>query len=396
MQHLSCLLTFLSLAFQPAQPVTCALTGVELPSATAICPYTGEPAATAADPASFTLDFESMEQTLTPISGAAVTRRTEGAKCGSGYLEVDCRGLTPRPGELPPGVALMGAPRPIGSLAFWARSDGPSQVALLAVEEDQSAYFMFLFLPGGRWQRIVVDLDSLVAAPDTAPDENGKLDLDQVAGLILCDPLGFEGTQPEPSKLVLAIDDVSLRPRPVRAKPVSSGSGVLLGDFSVSALGWMPVGPGEPDLVELADDPGVFAARLTTTDTASFTAWMAVLPAFGMRGTWLSMDLDVRAEYACQIAVGATEDTGAEYYQIIDIPEGGTWRLAVARADAFSQSPDKPDRGNGKLDTDRVTTIAIAVLPTEPGTGAWRNVIDIRRVVAVPLQEEARDADPFR
>jgi hypothetical protein len=189
---------------------------------------------------------------------------------------------------------------------------------------------------------------------------------------------------------------VALRTGSVRSKPTRCASGVLLGDFSISGAGWMPVGKAEPDIAELSDDPGVFVARLTTSESTSYSAWMGVLPTLGFRGNWLAVDLDVRAEYPCKIAVGATEDTGAEYYQMIDIPEGGTWRLAVARADAFSQSPDKPDRENGRLDTDRVTTIAVAVLPGEPGTGAWRNVIDIRRVVAVPLQEEARDADPFR
>ncbi len=387
-------LALFTLAFGATDPTVCALTGTELPSATALCPYTGLPAATEAPEPSMSLDFEGTEPVLQPLAGSKVGLAAGEAKHGAACLEIDCRGVSQAGGDLPPGALLPTPSRPVGAVAFWVKAETSAPLALVAVEDDQSAYFAFLFIGGGRWQRVVVDMDSLLPAPDTAPDENGALDPHQIGALILCDPAGF-GAMTQPSRLHLFLDDLVLRPEPVRAKPLLADNGIQAGDLSISGLGWMPMGPAAADLVELADEPGTFAARLTRSDATSLCAWIALLPVFGVRGPWLSVEVQVRVESPCRIAIGASEQGGAEYYQVIPVDEAGVWQSVTARADGFSQASDKPDTGNGRLDTDRVLSLAIASLPDEPGAGPWRNVVEIRRVVVVPIPEEG-DADPFR
>lgn len=394
MHALAPLAALAALMLQPA-PVIDALTGAALPSASAICPYTGLPAVPVAPPPALKLDFETGTGNLQASGGASLTVLREEGPRGA-FARIDCTANIPIGSGDAPGVVLIDPPKPTACLGFQLRSKSAQSLAIIALETDESAYMTVCSLPAGRWQAVAIDLGDMVAAPDTAVDENGKLDLDQIAGVIVCDPRGFDAATRDQSDLVLDIDDLFVRDAAVRSKPLVSGNGVQLGDFAISGLGWLSMGLGAVDIVEDEAEPGTFVARLTCEQPEQLHALVAVVPTFGFRGRWLSVEVWVRAQYPCTLAAFATEGVGGDYWASQPVAGTGEWELLVFRADTFQPSGDKPDTVNGRLDTDLVQGIGVAIMPTEPGSGAWSNVVDVRRVVVAPAEAAAEGGDPFR
>jgi len=167
-----------------------------------------------------------------------------------------------------------------------------------------------------------------------------------------------------------------------------------LGSFGISCLGWIPVGPGDWD-VGADEASGEPYLSVTPSLGAELMGWFALPRAFGVREPWLSLEFEVRSEQAMPLAIVLSEDTGAEWVMTTEVVAPGEWTRVSLRADGFEQSGEKPDTANGRLDTDRVVTIAILRIPNPETVMRPIGTIELRRPIVVPVPADARSEDPF-
>lgn len=103
-------------------------------------------------------------------------------------------------------------------LGVWLRADRQTIVVLGVVEKDGSAYSLPVQLEPNRWKRVEEPFASLTLSSDSR-DENGRLDLDQAATLIVADACGFLPGATGPRTLWIEDYHVvsAMRPRPLQA-----------------------------------------------------------------------------------------------------------------------------------------------------------------------------------
>lgn len=377
---------------------TCALTKVELPPGMDLCPYTGVAPLVEGETPLLAWTFEDSVDGFTPASGATGAIVRDGtARTGEACYRLDCAGVRARDGEMPPGLLWQSPPTPVGSLAFSVHAARPARVGLLASEADGSFYMALLFVPADRWQRIVLDTRDMSLVRDDSSDENGRLDPDQIAFLGMVDAGMFAGEGADwISDMELRLDDVEILREPVRRKPLEDAAGqISLGSFAVSCLGWMPAGSSEYS-AELGDESEEPFLSLRPSHGAGFAGWFLMPRMFGVHEPWLTLQFDVRCESATTLAVVLSEDTGGEWVQIAEALAPGEWTTICLRAAGFEPSQEKPDTANGRLDTDRLATIAFLRIPNAETAARPTSTIDLRRPIVVPVPAGPQTEDPFQ
>jgi len=384
----ACLCVALGMAYSQGGSV-CAVTGVEMPPGLPVCPYTGVAPAQAAPQPVLSWSFETDPGSFVGVAGVTTQLCTTpgSAKDGSGCLLADFSEATVTKPDEPPCIALMNPPTPAAAVAFWAKSPAGARLALLVSEADGSLYWGLFALPRDRWQRIVMDLPSLSPSTDNHTDENGQLDLDQVAAIAILDfgALGFAGAPSAAAKAVY-LDDFALLPEPVRKAPYRLLGGLGLGEFAVSAVGWTAIGGDSFDIAP-GDDTRPWVARLTYQRATGVTGVVAAPGLFGGKVKWTALQFDARTELPTTLGVLLVEDTGGEYAMAVQPQTTSEWQTFILDARNFGPSEDKPDYDNLALDTDKVNTILILDFAGVQGQAGWGNTLEIARPIVVPATQ---------
>ena len=175
-------------------------------------------------------------------------------KTGEGWALVGVKGLT-----------VERRPR---SLAFSFMAEGITPVMFGVSEADGSTYQGYCYTPGGRWHDLLVDLDELMLADDSE-DENGRLNVDQIAELIIVDLSNLSGEVRQslgikdgPQRLWLADLRLSDALAPHRSGWTDDGARIIY-DFERDPVACLPLGSPLIEFVDGPDDADPGAIRLT-------------------------------------------------------------------------------------------------------------------------------------
>jgi hypothetical protein len=134
------------------------------------------------------------------------------------------------------------------SIRFSVKSDAPTVMAFAIREKGGARYDTYFYCQANKWQDIAIDLDSLALAADS-PDENGRLDLDQVAGIYLADAAGMfvEAFSGQDGPRVMWLDDVEYSSKRVvprkaaLATPAAADAPIMVDNFEAGTIRWIPL-----------------------------------------------------------------------------------------------------------------------------------------------------------
>lgn len=139
-----------------------------------------------------------------------ITLAKEHVKIGTGALEVTYM-IAPhtyfavaKPITVPDAPAI--------TLAFWMKAMKAGVLRIYLTERDGSAYGYPLALPSGEWKRFALTSRQFVLDAGSAgnTDENGRLDVGQLAWITIADFAGLFSR--ERAKVSFYLDDVRMAP----------------------------------------------------------------------------------------------------------------------------------------------------------------------------------------
>lgn len=147
------------------------------------------------------------------VSGSGQVRSTvikEHVKVGGGALESSYT-IAPhtyfavaRPVAVPDHPAI--------TLSFWIKSMKTERLAMFLTERDGSGYGHVLALPVGQWKRLTLTSRQFMLDPTSQgnTDENGRLDVGQIAWITIVDFTGL--FSPERGAGSFYVDDFRIAP----------------------------------------------------------------------------------------------------------------------------------------------------------------------------------------
>ena len=300
----------------------------------------------------------------------------DGAKAGKGSLsythEVTAGTIRvlARQGE----IDLSG----MKSLRFWIKSSAATAVVVSLAERNGASYQAPFSVAAGAWQEVAVNLDELT--PDEpGKDDNGKLDLDQVASLHLFDFAGFLAVLVPETKgtRTLWLDDVRFSPKPVtlttgftsatRVVPIH-----LVDNFESPVVRWSPLSVqfGDALKINLYDAPvaidtlapaGGGKQSLKFSYPRKPAKVHAVLRALDKvkLDQAASLELWLRTSHDGTYIVNLEEKDGSRYDKTVELKAADGWTSFSAAFGEFALANDSQDE-NGRLDGAEIKQVLVA------------------------------------
>lgn len=274
-------------------------------------------------------------------------------------------------------VQIAGRPR---SLELSVKVTGPTPLNYGVREADGSTYQGYLYSPGGVWHDLAVDLDELMLSEGT-PDENGRLDVNQITGIFVGDLSNLSGEAGrslgiKEGEQHLWLDDFVLSDRlaPHRSTRGPDGE-LIIDDFEYDEILCLPIGGPELTLVPGPDDDDTQALRVGYHQGgyrwAGFVAAVGYLDLTGRS----QICLRVRADCEAPLTVVLEERDGTKYSLRRRLDPSTGWRDLCLDFSRFKLDRGSSDE-NGQLDLDELRVV-IPVLDTAhaqvnaQGRGAW-------------------------
>lgn len=336
----------------------------------------GEAQGPAAPSLPFAWSFEATDvgRLAMALGGAEVgfTTAAEASFQGSRALEVRYA-FRPDPLVKPPpqGVFLFGSPRdlsPLQSLRLALKTETSFSLLVGLVEAGGTVYAAPVFSSAGQWRQImlaVADLSLTVGAPDA----NGRLDLDQIAGVAVLETYGaaqrlaMPGVHFANERRHFWLDEVVLSNSALPAETVA-----------------LPPESPAVEIIDSCDRPGarflvagLFDCKLTTEkagadralcyrfeytlpgkSAAAFLRW----PVRGALAGTGSLCLSLRADRALWLMLLAQEAGGATYTAEIEIAPSEEWTKVSAAWGDFRLAAGAEDR-SGRLDPEEIVMLGL-------------------------------------
>jgi hypothetical protein len=305
---------------------------------------------------------------------------------GGGCLEY---AYTPKEGVisgavLPVPSGLAGAQ----SVRFWLRTSEYAMATVLLAEGDGSAYIaVFSSLPGA-WQEVALGLDEFQPM-DSTQDENGKLDVDQIAAIGFGDVIFMLDAASKQMPFIMApdlgprmlwVDDVQVTSEPVPPRwEVAQIEGVRcvrLDSFEASPLQWLTLaGKG----IEVTYDRehvahGEFSLRTTYNLPADKVFGVLTAPAGAPLAGMTSVKLSVMSEKPLTLFMELKERDESKYQATAQVVGGTQFEEVIVPLTDFALAGDSTDE-DGKLDPDQLKEFLIADLSAVTGAPASPNTL---------------------
>lgn len=280
--------------------------------------------------------------------------------------------FTPRQaaGDDLPGVLLVPLQGLAGAqglhFALQSSTSGPLMLALR--EQDESTYMYMLYLQAGDWHVLDLPLADFILE-ESAKDENGQLDLDQVAGLGVVDPAmwmmaeasggKFPFFMTQPNRRDLWLDDVKMLPTaPLRLKPASldGAPAKMIEDCDSDSAYWFVLG-GRNLKVTTSADQAIAGCSLRLDYELPSQTLLAVAHVVrsGLLQGVKQVAFGVRAGAACTLAVTLKESDKSGYTTLVEVPEG-QWQQFVLPLEEFKLNDEDVDPDQG-LQPEKVTSL---------------------------------------
>lgn len=275
---------------------------------------------------------------------------------GAGSLRFSFPARGAAPGELPGalGVQLQGLTEAkCLHLALQTSVAGPCAIALR--EADESNYMVFTYLTADEWHVLDLPLGEF-RLDEHGQDENGRLDPEQVNGLLIADPGVFlsqavaSGKFPffytRPSQRTLWLDEVEFMDGcPDRLTAPQVPGSAMIEDCDGDTAYFMVFG-GRDLKVSSCPDPAVRGNSLRLDYTLPASSLLAALcqTAAGALTGARGITFAVRSGAALPLLVLIEEDDRSRYQKLVEV-EPGRWQTPVITwADVTladdSQDPD--------------------------------------------------------
>lgn len=257
------------------------------------------------------------------------------------------------PGKLN-GIVRMEPEDWAQAFRFWVKTDRPTLLAMIIQEESGERWNAPFWVNGNRWQKVTLSLADFTLAEDVKPDNN-RLDMDKAQAIGLLDVGALFFIAPE-------------------AK-------ILFGDYTGTRVFWVDQfeflaqahgGKRSPNAIdEFGRD---FVAWVATQGVSMEPVsggmkvqYEGLIPFFGVM-RFLEKDAlanTIGLEIAIQVKAPTTlavlvEEEGGERWQA-QIAVGGEKSPETQRVQwsDFTVTEDTKDKGNGKLETERVRILGL-------------------------------------
>ncbi|MCC7492941.1 MAG: hypothetical protein IT204_11355 [Fimbriimonadaceae bacterium] len=298
-------------------------------------------------------------------------------------------------GEPPIVVGPVSSP-PLNarSLRLQLRTSARAALAVALNEQDGSSWVSIVQSRANVWQALDIGLDRLQLSKDSR-DENGKLDIAQVAHLVVIDATGLVGllgdqTADAVRTRSLWLDDVSLETAESPTQYSATGKlPFLLDNFETDLLSWFALnGEVEPDPAKGRllwtytggkPKPGQITAILGT---------VGPLPATGAT----HLVLTLQSERAMKLIVVLQEQARdgrdeSRYLMLVDVPFQRTAQSLALDLTEFKLETDNGGKDeNGKLDLDQIETLILADLEALAGQEPGLNSVSIEELEVIGVQ----------
>jgi hypothetical protein len=351
--------------------------------------------------------FEGTEDTESSVE---IVR--DGAKVGAGALLYSYQ-VKPQP--ILSLASITGVPAGTESVDFWMRSDTSTQFYLYLAEEDASTYLLPFHLPSQKWTRVTANLDEFVLS-DTATDENGKLDLAQVAEIGFYDLATIRLGAPENLAYVVPnrqgsrkiwLDDLEFSEKRVpQARGVvktDTGSALVVDNFDAGLIRWMPVkwvvGEGSkyeycPDNISLqvlADGAGLGGAKSPAAPGGRVLRFTYRRNTDEGYAVYLQLEkqdlsraerllLDLRMSRKSKVLLQVNENDGTEYRTTLPSNGGTGWQSVDVALSDFTVNEDCCQDENNALDVPQINAIAIKDVSSHAGYSGVDVTMDLDAV----------------
>lgn len=262
---------------------------------------------------------------------------------------------------------LLQAP-PTGARAvrLQVRTATPTLLYLAVYEADDSGYGTMLTVDAGAWQQVELSFDRFRLAEDKV-DENGQLDVHQIAGLGLTDLSAFGfGRFERDGAQTIWLDDVSLTTDLVPSAYSQAGElPYTLDNFDCVQRQWLAL---EGDLLHLPAAGTLSwnypAGPPTETGLAALIGAVGRLPATGATHLLLTLSSERHVLLAVVFQEEKRPADGRDesrYYATCEVPGGGQpTTVAVALADLVLDTNNGGGDENSRFDLDQVSMLTIA------------------------------------
>ncbi len=325
-------------------------------------------------PFAWTFEAAEVGRPAMALGGAEVgfTTTAETSFQGSRALEVRYA-FQPDPLVKPPpqGVFLFGSPRdlrPLQSLRLALKTETSFSLLVGLVETGGTVYAAPVFSSAGQWRQVmlaVADLSLTVGAPDA----NGRLDLDEIAGVAVLEAYGaaqrlaMPGVHFANERRHFWLDEVVLSDTALPVERVA-----------------LPAESPAVEIIDSCDRPGarflvagVFDCKLTTEkagegralcyrfeytlpgkSAAAFLRWpirVALARTEGLR-------LSLRADRALWLMLLAQEAGGATYTAEIEVAPSEEWASVSAAWSDFRRATGAEDSSGG-LDPEKIVMLGL-------------------------------------
>lgn len=321
-------------------------------------------------------DFEGGVQGWEAPGGVGVVANTaapEGSRLGKSVLEHRFR---VEQGQAPVlMVALPGGLAGMASLTFDVAT-GTQTIVSVALTEEKGARYEYLFAtPDQAWTHVAIDASEFRLADDTK-DANNRLDLAEVRSLVIADIRSVITAISVPMTRIFGerkgdqavwLDNVVASAEPALPKPPAGT--LLADDFTRENMAWVPLGGMAVALAPAPNDAKGRAVRAVYTPAVGNLTALMRPAAPGVLSGAQSLALQVGSKVDAMFALAVEEVGGARYAASFSVKGGETLQPVTLALAAFQPAPGSKD-DNGKLDMDRVKSLAIIDLAAFTGERA--------------------------
>ncbi|MEN6644145.1 MAG: hypothetical protein ABFE08_17035 [Armatimonadia bacterium] len=313
---------------------------------------------------------------------------------GAGSLQFSFSPRQATEGDMP-GVLLVPLQGIVGAeglhLALQSSTSGPLLLALR--EQDESTYVYMIYVQAGDWHVLDLPLSDFILE-ESAKDENGKLDLDQVAGLGVVDPAlwlmaeaaggKFPFFMSQPNRRDLWLDEVKMlpaAPQRLRAATLDGAPARMVEDCDGDSAYWFVLG-GRNLRVGTSSDQAVEGSslRLDYELPSKSLLAMAHVVRPGLLQGIKRVAFGVRAGAACTLAVTLKEGDKSGYTTLVEVPEG-QWQQFVLPLEKFRLNDEDVDPDTG-LQPEKVTSILFIDVTALVGAKETANSLWLDEVMA--------------
>ena len=237
------------------------------------------------------------------------------------------------------------------SLRLRVRTDTTTEMVVALQEEGGGRYIALCMAPKDAWQPIELSVDDFVLSdgPNDPKDPDGKLDMDQVSGIMVSDLAQmFAQSDDEGLKSLLGVhggshslflDEFSVSPDALPTSVATKGTDILLETFTHPQLAWYPLGGG--DLVRASGGPiQGNGLKYTYRQSPSKVSLIAHSIGTGTLTGAKSISLDFGSQQPAKLIIQVEQTDGGKFSTPVDLEGGPMPKHAVLSFDSFTPSGD--------------------------------------------------------